>query len=435
MRIKTSNLVRNVIMINHSKLIIFIITLAFLMQNAQQSYALRPVSFANLQRPVIKTAQDLHKMLDAYDKICVLSKYGKKISRNIEHNKVTFDDLGFDISEFIGLTYAQAVEKLVLPKEYGGVNDGSNCVFISPEEYVKKNPEFLALDSSGNCIFSIYLLRGCDNDCMFCNVGGKRPVKSLPYSIYTQVMLSKETIDLYYYNGAEDVLHYHDEISAANIVNVLNFEYKYRSVPYKRTIRTAGHSPFDKNAMQHREVIRQLRQLNSSWTKNKDILLLVTFHLYMPEIEEAILEMNKEGLILVVGEYMKMFKELFLCWDNVSIINRSTDFLSDLPETIKLIDQIQKKAIERLEQDEEIRIKDVLLASHPDSINWMSYANPDVTINRLIKAEKRGKLISFIENLDIDEIIRDSMSWISDGTKANEKFDLNQTDAAISECA
>ncbi|MCX5678373.1 MAG: ARMT1-like domain-containing protein [Candidatus Omnitrophica bacterium] len=357
-------------------------------------------------------AQTIYEMLSSYgDKEDILSDHGKRVLACIRDGSVSSDILGFDINKLRGSTLPQAIEQLVLPVEHGGLNNGKNSFFISPEEYLEKNPQWA---SSRFSIFpkSIRLVKGCNNDCLFCLAEGRRSVQSLPYPIAAQRILRTHfkrdgmrgrARAVAYYHGDEDIFHYIDKICGANIADLISFEQKFPSpVRFYTEMYTAGYSPFDPSMAYVKDAIGQLR---GQKINERTYRIFITYHLFRPEIEEAILQKDKGKLIRAVRAYMRMYKELFLCQPGLEVLNRSAlEEDANSSRVIKTIAAIQAQVLKHLKNEDET--KEASPVFYDRCINWTRGHKAKSEFERLRKAESEDpELTAFLDSLVIEEIV------------------------------
>ncbi len=359
----------------------------------------------------------LCSMFSSYGAGNALSVGGKEVLALLSHGLTSPGELGFDMERFRGLTQVQIVEQLVLPVQYGGLNDGKNNLFVTPEEYLEGHPRFDRYDKSRG-VRTVMATKGCDNDCMFCLLGGRRPVESLAYPVIAQVILRDHLRDkkeglmqLWLYDEESDTFHYRDKVCAANIADVVFLFRRFPPLDTDRLgleMRTAGFSPFnpDQDFINDAVTLFQAQQTADNFS------VAITFHLFRNEVEEAILQKDKQRLKEVVGAYMRMYKTLILCRRAPEIINRKgligTYDGIKFPDTLAMIYDLQNAAMAELKRDREIQEAAVRYTS--EGIYWRDYAKPIATIRHLQIAESNDPEIrKFLLSLDAAEIVADAL--------------------------
>jgi hypothetical protein len=374
----------------------------------------------------------LYEMLGSYDKEDILSAHGKKVLACLQKGKATANALDFDIERLKSLTYPKAIEQLVMLAGAGGLNNGKNLLFISPEEYLERNP--WAVSKRVRAVpEAIRLMEGCDNNCLFCMFGGYRQIRSVPYPIVAQRILQtyfgldgfKGHIGaLSYYDGDEDTFHYHDEICGANIAHVVFFEQKFPgTIPISHELRTAGYSPFNPKMCYVGEAIKHLQAEELDYNMH---LIIITYNLFRPEIEEALLQKDEVRLKQVITAYMRMYRELFLVQHRFKLVlNRTTlENTVNPPKIIEKITEIQVKVLDILKKDDEI--KKAFIVFYDEPIGWEWGGRAISTMDRFREVETRdSRLVAFLDNLDIDQIVSEASTVCVKSEKNKIKNHLN----------
>jgi len=377
-----------------------------------------PVSRACLSA---ETAKDqLIKMLTTYRENETLSKNGEQVLDYLEKGEISEKRLGFDIEMLYGLTHVEAIEYLVTKQDRKAMPN----IFKSPDEYCEKHRQFFVRGSDLGEKNIVSLIIGCLNGCPFCSIGGRRQIQSLPYPVALQFLLQRRlvaspdhpatTLMLAYYGRNEDSLQYIDTICGANISDILRSNYRFSPTDHS-LLYTAGYSPLDPEARYVRDAVLTLRH-NPSY--NDIHPLKVTFHMYRPEIIDAILRKDMPGLKDAVRAYIKMYNEILDCGFDVSVTKRTSyqnlrrAEREELPELAKTIDKITELAAESL----------IHKGSYSDGIIWGATArgNP---LPKWHEAEDDAGLQEFLDSINIEEVVGSPTAGVAEAAGAADVSD------------
>jgi len=376
--------------------------------------ASRTASVAIVAEPVIKSpVADLIDIFTQYEKKGILSTHGIGVLQALcDGMDLSVELLGFNIADTADRSFHEVTEALILSKDDGGLREGRECVFISPDDYVKRNS--WADNSNDIEGKKIRVLKGCGNLCIFCAVKGARVLESVPYPILFQAIAGNSKkrfsgIDTNYridlYSGVEDTLHYFDEICQADISHIIDKLHNYAQNNQKpEFLMSGGYSPFNEDTQYVEVAIERLGRID---IQGDVCRAAFTFTLFRPEILAAVQAQDKEGIYRIANAFKEMYRTVFLRWgnpDNISVINRrlwgiSKDDTRGFPLSYTAIQALQDKIFKELM--DEVRIAGKPLPFRNAPIRWTA-PFPRASQARKDMEEKEAgsrKLANFLNDL------------------------------------
>ncbi|MFH1996819.1 MAG: Glu/Leu/Phe/Val dehydrogenase dimerization domain-containing protein [Candidatus Omnitrophota bacterium] len=377
--------------------------------------------------------KDLHRILSDYDQHSrprTLTDHGRFVLKKLtERRDLSPENLGFDVNEIKeGMTYVEVIEKLI----FEGIKNGKD-IFLTPEEYAAHPGAQDLLENDATVrITKFYPVAGCPGACIFCDqykVGHGKRFISAPYPIYAKALIDdhlngkdpSHTIRPYFYRGGikgrEELFAYRDGVCGANIAHIVRLLHRYRPQSSKEINRFSLASglayPKDLWESYIREAVRMLGE-----TKINRALcdIYLTISLFKEEIEAALLAERRDLLREALRYSREIFSEVFYALkvgkgkNDVAVreLPYRLKNRADFPQTLRVIQRIQKKFIDEvLGQIQRRFIREnigdgeaILLV--PGDILWNTYF-PIETWRRLGNAEReRPALRPFLEALSVD---------------------------------
>lgn len=390
------------------------------------------------ERVITGPVSELREVLADYKEQNILTLHGDKLLDDLRaETDLSVDNLGFDIEKIRGMTVPQAIENIIMGKAFGGLREKNVNYFITPEEYVERNPWCDWGDAINK---RMLVMKGCGNACNMCLVLDLRKLRFVPYPIIFQAVVREQEFDVssgsqtykikpsfgldpkyrvVLYNGTQDNMHYLDKVCGADLSHLIKLIHRFPSGrPKKDYILSAGHSPFNEDIKYVARTFKRMAKIKT----DKDICKAIfTFTLFNMDIERALLSQKRELLDKAVEAYKAMYRELFSSWkntENSEIVVRGLDLKElwddEFPLALKVIHKLQVKAICELVEEMGPAVTPLLdypdvdldrirypRPCYPGTIDWWRSPRSKATVER-IKGEEEtsAELVKHLESLD-----------------------------------